>query len=174
MATLWCPMSRPIASLFLATLPAIVLSTVAAEETSPQPPMRLPGWIESFQRDDQPTTADTDRETPVDGVVTAAGRTPADRTARAVADWSDPKPPSPAAQAIVPTAGERVPSTTPATPAGSFRRWVSERVASLPNPLAPATDASAAAERAEPAPTATEEPAAPTVNAPVAAKAAPK
>ncbi|MFM8413169.1 MAG: tetratricopeptide repeat protein [Planctomycetota bacterium] len=162
-------MSRPIASLFLATLPAIALCGAAADETNPQPPMRLPSWIESFQRDDNPAPSSAADPAAQDGVVTAGGRAPTDRAVRPVADWSDPKPPSPATQTIVPTAGERAAPATPASPAGSFRRWVSERVASLPNPLAPASDAKPAAEPAQPAPAAAEQPAAPTVNAPVAA-----
>ena len=169
MATLRCPMSRPIASLFLATLPAIAQCAAAADETTSQPPLRLPSWIESFQREAKPDASHAEGPATPEGVVTAAGRAPADRAARPVADWSDPKPPSPAAQAIVPTAGERAAPAASASPTGSFRRWVSERVASLPNPLAPASDAKPAAEPAQLAPAAGEQPAAPTVTAPVAA-----
>lgn len=169
MATLRCPMSRPIASLFLATLPAVAFSGAAADETDQQPPMRLPGWLESFQREDKPAAADAASPAAEQGVVTAGGRAPADRVARPVADWSDPKPPSPAAQPIVPTAGEGTTPTAPATPSGSFRRWVSERVASLPKSLAPASDTKPAAEPAQPAPVAAEQPAPATVTAPVAA-----
>ena len=136
-----------------------MLPTAHADEAATTPPrtlMRLPGWIESMGDDgvgsdlpdltEPPTRQDTDSA-----------------TARPVADWSDVTPvggPSavkPAATAVRPAASATQPE------AGGFRRWISERVATLPKPAAAAEPPAdvPAAESSEPAD-------APSVTAPVA------
>ena len=173
MATLRSRISRSIVLLSLVALPAVGLRGATADESAPASPMRLPGWIESLHGRDRAATAPkstADEQPQTSGVVTAGGSVASDEQARTVADWSDPKPPSPVTLAVVPTAGER-PAAPQANPMGTFRRWVSERVASLPKPAAtaeeqtpeavPPTPAAGFAASAESAPL--------TVNAPVAA-----
>lgn len=136
-----------------------ILPTAHADEAATAPPrtlMRLPGWIESMGDDgvgsdlpdlaEPPTRQDTDAA-----------------PARPVADWSDvtpvggPTAVKPAATAVRPAA----PATQPE--AGGFRRWISDRVATLPKPAAAAEPPAdvPAAESSEPAD-------APSVTAPVA------
>lgn len=176
MATLRCRIARSLISPSLAAAAAFWLHAAAADETAPSavtsPPavMRLPGWIESLQAKD-PTAAvvtaggaDAGQEPGANEPEAAAGN-----PIRTVADWRDPKPPSPTIP-VVPTAGER-PAAPSSTPMGTFRRWVSERMASLPKPAT----GTAADEQAGPtAPTTSpaaggEETAAATISAPVAA-----
>jgi len=172
-ATLRSRISRSIVLLSLVALPAVGLRSATADESAPAVPMRLPGWIESLHGRDRAATASkstADDQPQASGVVTAGGSAGSDEQARTVADWSDPKPPSPATLAVVPTAGER-PAAPPANPMGTFRRWVSERVASLPKPTATAEEQTSEADPPTPAAgfAASGEPAPLTVNAPVAA-----
>ena len=182
MATLRSRISRSIVVLSLAAAPAEGLRSAAAAEPAPPAPMRLPSWIESLHGHPQAATAAASTTTELAetrGVVTADGSTATADPVRPVADWSDPKPPSPVTQvaapagvptagvptAGVPTAGER--PANPANPVGTFRRWVSERVAALPKPAAPTQEPTP--QPATPTPTVIAESAPLTVTAPVAA-----
>jgi hypothetical protein len=132
-ATLWCSMSRPTVVL---ALTALVAAARAADQGQPDSTvMRLPSWIETLREGNETAPAAAVTQAGGDAARPATETEAAEQPQpiRTVADWTDPKPPSPAAAAIVPTTGER--STAPAAPpTGSFRRWVSERVASLPKP----------------------------------------
>jgi len=108
--------------------------------------------------------------TVVPSLAAALVATAADPAVKTVADWQDPKPPSPSSPTILRTAGEqpKAAATKPATPTtGGFRQWLTERVASLPKPAGKSDEpqalepvpASAAQANATPA----------TVTAPVAA-----
>lgn len=135
-----------------------ILPTARAEEAATTPPrtlMRLPGWIESMGDDGVGSDLPDLVEPPARQDMAAAD------AARPVAEWSDVVP--------VAAASTTKPSATTAKPAapaeaGGFRRWISERVATLPKPAA----ASVAAE--PPVEATAGEPAAdaPNVNAPVA------
>jgi tetratricopeptide (TPR) repeat protein len=174
-ATLRCSMSRPTFALVLSALFAPLAA--AAEQAAPDASaMRLPSWIETLREGDTSTQ-------PADVVLAGGSNAAAGETAsstdssaiRTIADWTDPKPPSPAAAAIMPTNDER-PAPAPTAPMGSFRRWVTERVASLPKPttLLPTREPDAGPDpvpaAAEPEPEPEPRPAAPAqVTAPVAA-----
>ncbi len=175
MPTLRYSMSRSIASLCMVALTATGFLATRAEAADPPAPMRLPGWIESLHGPDAlPTGAVTQAgvvNAPQTAVVPAAGVEQDDAAIQQVADWNDPKPPSPETATTVPASSER--PVTPQT--GGFRRWVSERVASLPMPAAlmpaaapenqPATPVAMPPERTP----ANKEPTTPIVSAPVAA-----
>jgi tetratricopeptide (TPR) repeat protein len=170
-ATLRCSMSRPTLALVLSAL--FASAAAAADQAAPDASaMRLPSWIETMREGEASTPPATVIQ--AGGPTAAAGEaaSPTDSPAiRTIADWTDPKPPSPAAAAIVPTNGER-PAPAATAPMGSFRRWVTERVASLPKPTAllptrePEAGPDAGPTAAKPEP----QPAAPAqVTAPVAA-----
>lgn len=179
MATLRYLMSRPLLSLSLAIVLASHLQAADTEQDTDAAPLRLPGWLHSL-RDDTPAVDQPrpDRAAHKPAVVAAAGIPDEAPRVRQAADWNDPRPPSPTAATVTPAApvtpvAQAVPATTaqpPAktsTPASGFRRWISERVASLPKPISGNTpDEATAAEAVDQAPTA--EPAKPTVTAPVA------
>ena len=145
MATLRCSMSRPTV---VFALTALVAAAQAADQGQPDSPvMRLPSWIETLREGNEAAPAAAVTQAGGDAARPATETEAAEQPQpiRTVADWTDPKPPSPAAATIVPTTGER--STAPAAPSmGSFRRWVSERVASLPKPtsLLPSQEPAAA------------------------------
>jgi len=112
--------------------------------------MRLPGWIESMGDD----AADT---SPEDRVAGPRRGVPIDLAAKAV--------PQPAAEwsTVTPVAAPAAKPTTPSATAGStssFRRWINERVATLPKPTepsasTPAVEPQAVQSVAEPQPTVT-------------------
>lgn len=146
------------------TLLLLVSTGIGASHTrgdDPAPPprtlMRLPGWIESMG-DDEPREAAGTREPAVRDLAGDMAPMPAGGP-RTAADWS----------AVTPVAAPSVrPTTTPAAANGataggtSFRRWVTERVATLPKPAEPvATEPAADARNSEPEPR-------PTITAPVA------
>ena len=181
MATLRYLMSRPLLPLFLAIMIAGRLQAADREQANAPATLQLPGWLQSLRDDTpaaQPQEAATDGAAAV--VVSSGGAETAAPRVRQVADWNDPRPPSPTAATVtqaagVPQAAAVTPTATtqappkPAAPASGFRRWISERVASLPKPIAvtPQADAGQSDAPAEVAPPAAE-PAKPTVNAPVA------
>ncbi len=136
----------------LAMLPA-----ARAEESETTPPrtlMRLPGWIESMGEDGHGSD--------LPDLAGAAASPPAATATRPVADWSDVTPVA-APNTLKPSASGVKPAA-PVEP-GGFRRWISERVATLPKPAAAAAEPAVDAPIAEP----TTEPAdAPGVTAPVA------
>ena len=171
MATLRSRFSLSIVLLSLAAVPAVGPRGAAADEPASPAPMRLPNWIESLQGRDRAAASPESRaggRAEADGVVTAGAPTGGEEQVRTVADWNDPKPPSPATQAapraVVPTADAR-PAAPPTNPVGTFRRWVSERVASLPKSAVDEQPAVVA----DPVPAVAGEPAPLTVTAPVAA-----
>jgi tetratricopeptide (TPR) repeat protein len=172
-ATLRYSVSRPVLSLSAAVLLVAAPRAASADEASPPAAMRLPGWIQSIREPDEPAPGQsvTAAET---AVIPAAGTDPSPPRILQIADWNDPRPPSPPATDVIPTAGTRAePPANPTPPATGFRRWISERMASLPMPLAgtPATDPATSVGAATPQPPVVEaeDAAAPTVNAPVAA-----
>ncbi len=178
MATLRYSVSRPVLSLAAAFLLAAAPRVASADEASSPAAMRLPGWIQSIREPDAPATSQPAAES---AVVPAAGTEPASARVTQVADWNNPRPPSPPASAVIPTAGTRAeppaaPAAPSATPAAGFRRWISERMASLPKPLTvtpqadPATKASDSP--AEALVDAATDPAQLTVTAPVTAPVA--
>jgi tetratricopeptide (TPR) repeat protein len=166
-----------------------------ADEGNQAPPrtlMRLPAWIESYG-----AGAPADGTSPAPALHTDAS-TPAPITAdlrgpgtHVVADWSDLKPvagpaPKPAGRAPAPPAT----APSPVEP-GSFRRWINDRVATLPKPSdlvkpaptkEPVTEATAQAPKgdaakADPAPADTakaDTPADPATETAPAAETAPK
>jgi len=171
-ATQPCPTSRSILTLaVLALLGGATATALAAE-----PAMRLPSWIESLGNDSPPSGAGLPApatESPTaaqvasdeQAVVPAVGVETESQSVSQVADWNDPRPPSPGATPVVRTAGER-PAAQQPPPTGTFRRWISERVAALPKPAAllPTTD---------PEPEPEPEPAAPARPEPVTQEHAP-
>jgi hypothetical protein len=173
-ATLRYSVSCSFLSLSAAFLLAAGPRGASADEAAAPAAMRLPGWIQSIREADRAApgkpapAADT-------GVISAAGTEPSPPRVSQVADWNNPRPPSPPAAAVVPTAGPRAgapAAPASATPASGFRRWVSERMASLPKPLAaaPAEPAATSDDTAPQGPAAEDTtPVAPTVTAPVAA-----
>ena len=177
MATLRYLTSRPLLPLSLAIMIAGRLPAADGEQANAPATLQLPGWLRALRDDTpaaQPQQTGHDPATPA--VVPSGGAEPAAARVRQVADWNDPRPPSPTtatvtqAAAVTPTAATQAPPK-PAAAASGFRRWISERVASLPKPMtaAPQAEAATADAKAEAAtPTATAEPAKPTVNAPVA------
>ena len=114
--------------LFLAG--ACLPTTSRADDGTSTPPrtlMRLPGWIESMGDD----AADT---SPAGRVAVPRRGVPIDLAAKAV--------PQPAAEwsTVTPVAAPAAKPTTPQATAGStssFRRWINERVATLPKPTEP-------------------------------------
>ena len=106
-------------------------STRAApgDDRASSPPrtlMRLPGWIESFGDDGEAERGGD--------VVRATPRQPATTENRGVADWSDVTPV--AAPAVKPAASPaESPQPAPAAgESGGFRRWINDRMATLPKP----------------------------------------
>ena len=149
MATLRSRISLLILILAGACLP----TTSRADDGTSTPPrtlMRLPGWIESMGDD----AADT---SPEDRVAVPRRGVPIDLAAKAV--------PQPAAEwsTVTPVAAPAAKPTTPPATAGStssFRRWINERVATLPQPTEPSAstppvEPQAVQSAAEPQPTVT-------------------
>jgi tetratricopeptide (TPR) repeat protein len=125
--------------------------------------MRLPGWIESYGDEGERSAAPATTPSRVDLRANFRGR----GDALPVADWSQPAQiASPKVNpALVPTAA---PAAAASTPAGGFRRWINERVATLPSPaelISPEVPKQPAADTAATLP----ETETPTVTAPVAA-----
>ncbi len=146
-------------SLLVLILVAAAASHAAAraEDTSapPRTLMRLPGWIESMG-DEAPRDAAGIRPASARDVAAAEiDQTPASGP-RTAADWSTVTPV--AAPSVRPTAQPAV-----TTSGGSgFRRWITDRVATLPKPTEPAsTEPAADTRQPEPEPR-------PTITAPVA------
>ena len=108
----------------------------------PRTLMRLPGWIEAMGDEAEapraiaPTARPTPRPSgePLDLAATTASRPAAE--SNAVVPVSAPAVKPAAATATAPAA---VPATAPTT--GGFRRWITERVATLPKPAEPAAGA---------------------------------
>jgi len=178
-ATLRYLMSRPLLSLAVAIA---IASQLPAADTKPETdstPLRVPGWLHAL-RDDTPAVEQpaSDPATEQQAVVPAGGSVEASPRVQRVADWNDPRPPSPSAATVTPAVpvtrvAQAVPAATPqpaakpAAPASGFRRWISERVASLPLPISASTPADAdSTASASQAPST--EPGKPTVTAPVA------
>ena len=149
MATLRSRISLLILILAGACLP----TTSRADDGTSTPPrtlMRLPGWIESMGDD----AADT---SPEDRLAVPRRGVPIDLAAKAV--------PQPAAEwsTVTPVAAPAAKPTTPPATAGStssFRRWINERVATLPQPTEPSAstppvEPQAVQSAAEPQPTVT-------------------
>jgi len=118
-------------SLLILVLAGAFLPTTSRADDGTSPPprtlMRLPGWIESMGDD----AADT---SPEDRVAGPRRGVPIDLAAKAV--------PQPAAEwsTVTPVAAPAAKPTTPSATAGStssFRRWINERVATLPKPTEP-------------------------------------
>ncbi len=121
-------------SLLVLVLAGACDAAVGRADDGAAPPrtlMRLPGWIESMG--DEPATAPAARPTP------RPSGTPLD-----LADTTDPRPTAEwntvipvSAPAVKPAAATATaPASAPA--AGGFRRWINERVATLPKPAEPA------------------------------------
>ena len=144
------------------------LAARANEEPSapPRTLMRLPGWIESLGEDQARPAAESGSGIGTPAPIGALEPQPADRRgfARPVADWST-TPPG-AAPPVMPVAAPATPApAASSSPASSFRRWITERVATLPKPTEPAPPADTAS------PAEVEQPIAesqPSVTAPVA------
>ncbi|MCE9630750.1 MAG: tetratricopeptide repeat protein [Planctomycetia bacterium] len=136
MATLRCSTSRLLLCGTLLTGACGFLRPSRADDdaTPPRTLMRLPTWIESFGDDATPSTSEA-----------AADRS----TATTVADWSDSKPV--ATPVIRPVAAPPLtPVAAPATTESSgFRRWINDRVATLPKPTTLAPSAAEAKPPAE-------------------------
>jgi tetratricopeptide (TPR) repeat protein len=122
----------------IALLVLALVATVAAvrAEDSPAPPrtlMRLPGWIESMGDESPRDAAGLRPASPRDAAAAEIDPIPATGP-RTAADWS----------AVTPVAATSVRPTSPPTPttqpaaASGFRRWISDRVATLPKPSEPA------------------------------------
>ena len=176
MATLRYSMSRPLLPLSMAVVIATCVHAAEGEQGDAPATLQLPGWLQSLRGHSpgpqDPKADAADDRAPNEGpVVPAVGTEQEKPRVRQVADWNDPRPPSPptATVAVIPTADKGTqPEPAATTPAGGFRRWISERVASLPKPITVTVEASTpAAAGKEPVAPATE-PAKPTVNAPVA------
>ena len=157
MDTLRCSTPLPIPRAWMCVAACGLFACAQADEprATPQPGMRLPGWIETLQ--------------PLPGQIVTAAGTDAPAQIKPVADWAEitpvangtPPSPKPAQAASA--------ATPPAAATGSgFRRWFNERMAALPKPssLVPAAQ-SADADAAKPTEADAPKPA--TVTAPVAA-----
>ena len=114
--------------LFLAG--ACLPTTSRADDIASTPPrtlMRLPGWIESMGDD----AADT---SPQDRVAVPRRGVPIDIAAKAgpqpAAEWSTVTP-------VATPAAKPTPPPATAGSTSSFRRWINERVATLPKPTEP-------------------------------------
>jgi tetratricopeptide (TPR) repeat protein len=142
-----------ISLLILILAGACLPTTSRADDGTSTPPrtlMRLPGWIESMGDD----AADT---SPEDRLAVPRRGVPIDLAAKAV--------PQPAAEwsTVTPVAAPAAKPTTPPATAGStssFRRWINERVATLPKPTEPSAstppvEPQAVQSAAEPQPTVT-------------------
>ncbi len=105
--------------------------------------MRLPGWIRSIgdPGDRSPEqTANGPGDTGSAGVVSAGGGGEDATVTLPVADWTSPKAAGGSPSSSRMAAAAPAPTSSPAPPtqpAASFRRWISERVASLPTPTLP-------------------------------------
>ena len=147
-------------SLLVLILTGACLPTVGRADDGPSAPprtlMRLPSWIESMGDDDGSAVRSPDARTSL-----PQARTPIDLADRAGGrpgtEWGTVTPV--AAPATKPAA----PSTTAPTTSG-FRRWINERVATLPKPTEPAPSTTPA----EPATDQSVADPQPTVTAPVA------
>ena len=123
------------------------LAAWANEEPSapPRTLMRLPGWIESLGEDQARPAVESRIGIGTPAPIEALEPQPADRrgVARPVADWSA-TPPG-AAPTVMPVAAPATPApAASSSPASSFRRWITERVATLPKPTEPASPADVA------------------------------
>jgi tetratricopeptide (TPR) repeat protein len=174
-ATLRYSVSRPVLSLCAVLLLAAAPRVASAGEASSPAAMRIPGWIQAIR---EPEASAASHPAARSTVVQAAETDQAPARVSQVADWNNPRPPSPPASAVIQTAGTRAePPATPAAPsaapAAGFRRWISERMASLPKPLAVTPQADPAAKAgndlADAPVDADADPAHLTVTAPVAA-----
>ncbi len=140
MATLRSPTSRSILSGSLFAAACGLTLGVRAADADPTPPrtlMRLPGWIESFGEGavggaSQAATAEHDPD--------AAVALPA-------ANWSDSEPAAKPVVKQVPPAQPRPGAAATEAETGGLRRWINDRVATLPKPtiLTPAPETPAAA-----------------------------
>ena len=110
-------------------LAPVALCPIAGSAAEPDT-MRLPGWIQSLGQHAPSAEEAAPPGAEVSGVVRAGGD-PDDATVTLpVADWTSPK-----AAAGTATPRPMAPAAaTPTQPAAGFRRWISERVASLPKP----------------------------------------
>jgi hypothetical protein len=128
-------MSRPLLPLLLAITVAGRLHAADGEQANAPATLQLPGWLQSLRADapaGQPQGSPSDAATPA--VLPSGGAEPAAPRVRQVADWNDPRPPSPTAATVTQAAAVTPTATTlappkPAAPASGFRRWISERVA---------------------------------------------
>ncbi len=123
------------------------LAARANEEPSapPRTLMRLPDWIESLGEDQARPAAESGSGIGTPAPIGALEPQPADRrgVARPVADWSA-TPPG-AAPPVMPVAAPATPApAASSSPTSSFRRWITERVATLPKPTEPEPSADAA------------------------------
>lgn len=163
MATLRCSTSHLVLLLAGAACHPLVAGAAEGESSPPRTLMRLPGWIESYGDDGELAAVQAAPPSSLDLRSNFGSR----GETRPVADWSQPAPAAAAATkpAVMPTAA---PAAAATTPAGGFRRWINERVATLPSPAQlispeepkqPTTDVAAARPETE----------TPTVTAPIAA-----
>ena len=113
----------------------VALAPIASSATEPDS-MRLPGWIQSIGDHSHAANAAPgspgERVTPFVVVANVDGAAEDATVTLPVADWTSPKAAggSPAARQPAPS------SAAPAQPTAGFRRWISDRVASLPKPAA--------------------------------------
>jgi tetratricopeptide (TPR) repeat protein len=121
----------------------------------------MPEWVDSFGQPADTTPAVPPTVIPVSGasdgsedaVVPALGTGSDSTMNRPASGWRNPPAPSPTSTPFVPTAGQTKPAapaapakpTTPtAAPAGTVRRWISDRFAAAPPAATPAKDDAAA------------------------------
>jgi tetratricopeptide (TPR) repeat protein len=116
----------------------LVCAGEASGGPEPTETMRLPGWIHSFaESESTPATqtagGSTDRGEK--GVVAAGGVIEDAAVTLPVADWKSPQAAAVKSAAARGAASQQPSAST--TPATSFRRWISDRVATLPKPTLP-------------------------------------
>ena len=160
MATLRCSTSHLV--LFFAGAACWPLTVRAAdgESSPPRTLMRLPGWIESYGDDGESASAPAAETSNLD--------LRSSFSTRPVADWSSPAPTG-APAVKQPAAPTPAPAASAPTATSGFRRWINERVATLPSPsqlISPSEPKQSATEVEAVQP---EVESAPTVTAPVAA-----
>ena len=102
MATLRYLMSRSLLPLSIVIVIAACVHAADGEPANPPAALQLPGWLQSLRvppPSEQAATTDADAEAEAEAddssVVPAAGIEPATPRVRQVADWSDPRPPTP-------------------------------------------------------------------------------
>lgn len=128
--------------LFLASTGQMSASDASGNQPSAEA-MRLPGWIRSIgvPVDRSPEqTANGSSDTGSAGVVSAGGGGEDATVTLPVAGWNSPKAAgrSPSSgPAAAPTPAPKSTPAPPTQPVAGFRRWISERVASLPTPTLP-------------------------------------